>query len=248
MVTPGSRGYPANLAGLPDAPARLFVRGTLEPSDARAVAVVGTRRASAAGLALARRLAAGLAGAGVTVVSGLARGIDASAHRGALDAGGRTIAVLGSGLMHVYPPEHAGLAHEVARSGAVVSQWPPWAPPSKEQLRRRNAVSSGLALATVIVEAPARSGARMQGRLAREQGRALLLADPLVTAEAWARALLEAGEAVAVRNAGDVLRALACCTPAEPALRQLALDLSSAGPGGGLASDGAGGPGAQARP
>ncbi len=142
------------------------------------------------------------------VVSGLARGIDAAAHAGALSAGGRTIAVLGSGLACVYPPEHLELAAEIAVAGAVVSQWWPWTPPAPEQFRRRNAVSSGLALATVVVEASARSGARLQARLARSQGRLLCVSEAVAASEDWARVLVSASSAVVVRGAEDVLGAL----------------------------------------
>lgn len=207
-VAKGEGAYPANLACVGDAPPWLFVLGTLLPGDSRAVSLVGTRRASPGGLRLARTMSAELAEAGMTVVSGLARGIDAAAHRGALAAGGRTVAVLGSGLCCVYPPQHGDLATEVAGSGAVVSQWWPWMPPSAEQFRRRNAVTSGLALATVVIEASARSGARIQGRLALSQGRLLLLAEALVIGEPWARALVEKGSAQVVGSAEDVLGAL----------------------------------------
>lgn len=208
VVCLGEAAYPVNLAEIEGAPPCLFVRGTLLPGDSCAVSVVGNRRASVAGVRLARTVAAELAEAGVTVVSGLARGIDAAAHTGALAAGGRTIAVLGSGLGCVYPPEHLNLASEVSGSGAVVSQWWPWSPPAPDQFRRRNAVSSGMSLATLVVEATARSGARLQGRLARQQGRVLLLAEALVRVEPWARALVEGGSALAVTGAGDVLDAL----------------------------------------
>lgn len=209
MIVRGSAAYPVNLDLVAQAPPALFIRGKLLGGDALAVSVVGTRRASPAGLALAARLAAELAQAGVTVVSGLARGIDAAAHLGALAAGGRTVAVLGSGLDHLYPPEHAALAAAVCISGALVSQWWPWAPPAASQFRERNAVSSGLALATVVVEASARSGARLQGRLALEQGRLLLLSQLVVRSEAWAAGLVASGAAGEVDGAGAVLQALA---------------------------------------
>ncbi len=208
VILLGSAEYPSNLGTVAGAPAVLFVRGSLVAGDALAVSVVGTRRASASGLEVAGLLAAELAEAGVTVVSGLARGIDAAAHRGALSAGGRTIGVLGSGLSCVYPPEHSALASDVAGSGALMSQWWPWTLPAPEQFRQRNAVSSGLALATVVVEASARSGARLQSRLAREQGRLLMMSSLVVDAEAWARSLVESGSALAVGGAEDVLEAL----------------------------------------
>jgi DNA processing protein len=208
VVVLGSPGYPSNLGRVAGAPAVLFVRESLVAGDALAVSVVGTRRPSGVGLSLAELLAAELAEAGVTVVSGLARGIDTAAHRGALSAGGRTIGVLGSGLWCVYPPEHSELASEVATSGALVSQWWPWTPPAPEQFRRRNAVSSGLALGTVVVEASARSGARLQARLALEQGRLLMLSSLVVDAEVWARSLVDSGSALAIGGTHDVLGAL----------------------------------------
>jgi DNA processing protein len=117
--------YPRLLKEIPDPPGVLFVRGQLQPTDAMAIAIVGTRHATQYGLAQAQRLAAGLSRAGLTIVSGLARGIDAAAHRGALSAGGRTIAVLGGGVLEIYPPEHDGLAREVMEHGAVLSESPP---------------------------------------------------------------------------------------------------------------------------
>ncbi|MGH9065073.1 MAG: DNA-processing protein DprA [Acidimicrobiales bacterium] len=213
MVADGDAAYPANLAGLHGRPPVLFVRGRLDPADVASVAVIGTRQATPLGRDWARRAAADLAGAGWTVVSGLARGIDAEAHRGAIDAGGRTLAVLGSGLDVVYPPEHAGLAAEVARAGATISQWWPWAPPAPHRFRRRNALCAGLARATLVVEAGARSGARLQARLARGQGRPVLLAARLAAAEPWARDLVEADAASVVAGAGDVVAMLGGLCP-----------------------------------
>src|SRR6185503_18647718 len=117
--------YPKALRTIPDPPGVLFVRGEIRPSDGIAVAIVGTRHATQYGLAQAERLATGLARCGYTIVSGLARGIDAAAHRGALKAGGRTLAVLGSGVLNIYPPEHESLAAEIAGHGAIVSENPP---------------------------------------------------------------------------------------------------------------------------
>jgi DNA processing protein len=180
--------YPANLHLLADAPP-LHCRGELRPEDVRSVAVVGTRSPSPEGLSQARRLAARLGREGVTVVSGLARGIDTAAHTASLDAGGRSIAVLGCGIDRVYPPENAELAERLVVQGAVVSQHPPHTPPSAAALRSRNAVIAGLALATVVAEAGPTSGARIAARWTLALGRPLLLTE-LVAAEPWAAGLL----------------------------------------------------------
>ena len=164
-------GYPKPLREIHDPPGVLFLKGTLLPVDALAIAIVGTRHATAYGLQQAERLAGGLARAGYTVVSGLARGIDAAAHRGALAAGGRTLAVLGSGLSEIYPPEHAGLAVEIAASGAVLGEQPPRMPPLAGAFPQRNRIISGLSLGTIVVEADKTSGSLITARMATEQGR-----------------------------------------------------------------------------
>ena len=163
--------YPDRLREIPDPPGVLFVRGALAPQDGLAVAIVGTRHATHYGLAQAERLAGGLARAGYTIISGLARGIDAAAHRGALAAGGRTVAVLGSGVLSVYPPEHLELAHEVSQRGAVMSENPPRSPPLAGAFPQRNRIITGLSLGVVVVEASERSGALISARHAMEQGR-----------------------------------------------------------------------------
>lgn len=138
--------YPRVLREIHDPPGILFLRGDLQPADAIAIAIVGARHATHYGLTQAERLAGSLARAGITIVSGLARGIDGAAHRGALAAGGRTLAVLGSGLLNLYPPEHAELAQDVARSGAVISESPPRSPPLSGAFPQRNRIISGLSL------------------------------------------------------------------------------------------------------
>jgi len=163
--------YPALLREIHDPPGVLFVRGELLPQDGLAVAVVGTRHATQYGLRQAERLAGGLARAGLTIVSGLARGIDAAAHRAALAAGGRTIAVLGCGVLEIYPPEHAELACEVARQGALVSESPPRMKPMSGLFPQRNRVITGMCLGVVVVEAAERSGALVSARHSMEQGR-----------------------------------------------------------------------------
>jgi DNA processing protein len=171
VLLPSRADYPRLLKEIPDPPGVMFARGAIEPADAMAVGIVGTRRATHYGKQTAERLAAGLARAGVTVVSGLARGIDAAAHRGALAAGGRTIAVLASGVLNVFPPEHEELAHQVAAHGAVISEAAPTMPPLSGMFPQRNRIISGLSLGVIIVEAADRSGALITARHAMEQGR-----------------------------------------------------------------------------
>ena len=163
--------YPARLAEIYDPPPVLYIRGKLEPGDERSVAVVGTRASSGYGLEMATRLAGGLAANGVTVVSGLAVGIDAAAHRASLDAGGRTIAGVGSGLDQVYPAKHADLARKIAESGAVISEYPPGVRPHARNFPRGNRILSGLTLGTLVVEAGFRSGALLTVTHALEQNR-----------------------------------------------------------------------------
>ena len=169
-LEPSDTGYPRLLSPL-GSPPTLHVRGRLTDGDALAVAIVGSRRATDYGTYVAALLAGDLAARGVTIVSGLARGIDTAAHRGALQRGGRTIAVLGSGLDVVYPPENAELAREIARNGALISQFGAGTPPLRGHFPARNAVIAGLALGVVVVEAAERSGALITARLAAEIGR-----------------------------------------------------------------------------
>ena len=163
--------YPEALRNIPDPPLVLYVRGELKDDDALAIGIVGMRRASFYGKKQARRLAAGLASYGFTIVSGLARGIDTAAHEGALEAGGRTIAVLGTGLGTIYPPENTELYMRITESGAVVSEFPMLLPTSAGNFPRRNRIISGMSLGTVVVEAGERSGALITARHAMEQNR-----------------------------------------------------------------------------
>jgi DNA processing protein len=174
-VSLGDVRYPFLLAAIPDPPPVLWVRGSVPVLARPAVAIVGSRAATAYGLAMARRLAWDLAAAGTVVVSGLARGVDSAAHAGAIGARGCTIAVLGSGLDRVYPPEHRDLAAEIVRDGAVVSEFPPGVPPLKHHFPLRNRLISGLASAVVVVEAPLKSGALITASSALEQGRDVLV-------------------------------------------------------------------------
>lgn len=164
-------GYPPMLAEIYDPPLVLFARGTLHTADNTAIGIVGTRNPSAYGARMAERLGAELAARGITVVSGLALGVDAAAHRGALEAGGRTLAVLGCGVDHVYPAENAELMHKITHSGAVLSPFAMGVKPSRGHFPYRNRIISGLSLGTVVVEAPPGSGSLITARNAAEQGR-----------------------------------------------------------------------------
>jgi DNA processing protein len=185
----------------------IWVRGTISALSApRMVAVVGARAASRQGLEIAALLSRGLAGAGVTVVSGLARGVDTAAHRAALDAGGRSVAVLGSGLDRVYPPEHEGLARRLEEEGAAASEFPPGSPPMAYHFPLRNRLISGLSAATVVVEASEKSGSLITAGAALEQGRDVMaVPGPVSTGRhRGAHALLRDGASL-VESAEDIL-------------------------------------------
>lgn len=199
--------YPAQLLTVHQRPPFLMMKGQQNDSDARSVAVVGTRKASSQGVESATRFARDLAHAGVPVVSGLAAGIDTAAHSGALSAGGRTVAVIGTGLRRSYPKENSQLQDRISRVGLVISQFLPDAPPTKVSFPMRNAVMSGYSAATVVVEAPYRSGARMQARLALEHGRRVFLPEPLLE-NSWARNYAERPNTIVVRSVDDVLNHL----------------------------------------
>lgn len=199
--------YPANLRLIFNLPPFLTYRGALHPDDARSVAVVGTREASEEGLDRARRLATQLAEANVTVLSGLARGIDTAAHQAALAVSGRAIAVMGTGIRTVYPLENRDLAKRIAASGALVSQFWPDSPPRTDTFPRRNIVMSGMGQGTVVVEASATSGAKMQARYALEHGKRVFLLSSLVRERSWARRYLDRG-AIEVDDVDDIVRLL----------------------------------------
>jgi DNA processing protein len=171
IIPRGDAEYPPSLENIPDPPSLLYVKGTLEPRDQLAISLVGSRHCTPYGARMAERLASGLARTGFTVVSGLARGIDAAAHRGALKAGGRTIGVLANGLGSIYPPEHEELAHAVCASGALISEMPMEQNPLAGLFNQRNRVISGLSLGVVIVEATPRSGSLATARHAVDQNR-----------------------------------------------------------------------------
>ncbi|GIJ27018.1 hypothetical protein Vqi01_21800 [Micromonospora qiuiae] len=198
--------YPAQLLGIREMPPLLFSRGDLRVHD-RAVAVVGSRKASRDGLRIARACATTLAGRGVTVVSGLASGIDTAAHTAALEAGGRTVAVVGTGIRRYYPTDNRRLQDHIADVGLVISQFWPDAPPSRQSFPMRNAVMSGYAVATVVVEAGETSGARVQARLALQHGRPVVLTSQVMQCD-WARAFAEKPGVYVVHGTAQLLEAV----------------------------------------
>jgi DNA processing protein len=207
MVSVLDPGYPANLRMVHQRPPVLFLRGTADGRDATAVAIVGTRQPSARSLDQARQLATGLATRGIPVVSGLAAGIDTAAHTATLAAGARTVAVIGTGIDRVYPPPNTALQEEIAARGLVISQFLPGSPPTKASFPMRNAVMSGYTLATVVVEAAARSGSRIQARLALEHGRHVFLMRTLLEHD-WARDYAQRPGVTVIDTAADVFAAL----------------------------------------
>jgi len=171
VITPGSEDFPELLARIPDPPAELHVAGDAEALHLPAIAIVGSRNPTEGGRRNAYAFARHLSRAGFCIVSGLAFGIDTAAHRGALDGGGKTVAVLGHGIDRIYPPQNLELAKEITAGGAVCTEFPPGCPPRRENFPQRNRLISGLALGTLVVEAAKRSGSLISARLAGEQGR-----------------------------------------------------------------------------
>jgi len=167
----GDPDYPASLKEICDPPSVLYIKGTLEPRDLMSVAIVGSRQCSHYGISIAQKFARQLAAAGVTVISGLARGIDGAAHRGALAGGGRTIAVCAPGLAHLYPPDHRDLAGEIIQHGALITESPFHRSAQRGLFPQRNRIISGLAIGVLIVEATRTSGSLHTARHAMEQGR-----------------------------------------------------------------------------
>jgi DNA processing protein len=197
--------YPVGLRAIHQAPPVLFARGKLIARDP-AVSVVGSRKASDRGLAMAASIARALVGRGISVIAGLALGIDTAAHRAALAAGGRTVAVVGTGINRVYPAENRELQEEIAGRGLLLSQCWPDAPAQKHTFLMRNATMSGYGLATVVVEAGERSGARVQARMAVEHGRPVILTELVVERNEWARALVSRPGVHVADSPASVLR------------------------------------------
>lgn len=229
LVTRSDAEYPDNLSHIHDPPPFLYVRGRFQPEDRLAIALVGARAASAYGRGVVKELARGLALHGVTVVSGLARGIDAEAHRAALEAGGRTLAVLGSGLDVIYPREHHTLAQEMSRHGAVVSEFSLASRPEAGHFPYRNRVISGLTLGTVVVEASEKSGSLITARCALEQNREVFAVPGNITAgrSRGPHQLIQQG-AKLVENVDDILSEIApALPPGLPLASQTAQDESA---------------------
>ncbi|MCI0520893.1 MAG: DNA-processing protein DprA [Chloroflexi bacterium] len=201
--------YPRRLKEIDQPPPVLYVRGQVSDEDDWAVAVVGTRRITAYGRQVAEEVAGLLARSGVTVVSGLARGVDAVAHLAALNAGRRTIAVLGNGLDQIYPPEHRAMAEKIVHQGALISDYAPGTPPDKVNFPPRNRIISGLALAVVVIEAGERSGALITAQFAAEQGREVFAVPGSITApqSAGCNRLIQQG-ARPLLDTREVLQAL----------------------------------------
>ncbi len=209
IITMADPAYPESLRETPDPPLYLYIRGALKPEDSNAVAMVGTRRPTPYGKRITYRCAGELASAGYTIVSGMARGIDTESHRGALAAGGRTIAVLGCGIDVVYPPENSALMEQIIRNGAVVTENPFGTQPESGYFPARNRIISGLSRGTVIIEASEDSGSLITARYTREQNR-MLFAVPGNIGAATSKGtnnLIKEG-ATLIENADDVLTGL----------------------------------------
>lgn len=214
LLALGDPGYPAALATIGNAPPLLYYRGKLTDADTRAVGIVGSRQCTAYGRRMAERIATGLARAGWTVVSGLARGIDGVAHRAALAAGGRTIAVLAGGLSEIYPPEHADLAREIESAGCILTETPMTVEPLPGMFPARNRIISALSRGVVVVEAPERSGALITATHAVEQGREVFAVPGNADSDGSQGTLkLIRQGARLVRSADDILEDLAGISP-----------------------------------
>lgn len=206
VISPDDSGYPVNLKELKDCPRNLYVAGSFLPGDEKAVAIIGSRRMSDYGRKIAWEFSHFLAGSGVTIVSGLARGVDTVAHKAAIYAGGRTVAVLGSGIDIVYPYENGFLAQEIARKGAVVTEFPPGTHPLAKNFLTRNRIISGLSLATLVIEGARRSGTLSISNWAANQGRDVYAVPGRVDSplSALPNYLIENG-AIPVTNPKDLL-------------------------------------------
>jgi len=224
LLTQDDPRFPPRLKEIPYPPPYLFIRGALEPEDAQAVALVGTRGASYYGLKACRSLAGALAARGWRVVSGLARGIDTAAHQGALESGGRTLAVLGCGLDVVYPPENKKLYQQIPEQGALISEFPLGAPPEAKNFPIRNRLISGLSWAVVVVEAGTQSGTHITVQYALDQGREVMaVPGPINSPNSIGPHRLIQQGAKLVHEVGDILQELPRMAGKRPAFRQVAV-------------------------
>lgn len=216
-VAKGDPRYPARLTTIDDAPSLVYLKGEPKPQDANAIGIVGSRACSAYGKRVTERIAGDLARAGWTVISGLARGIDGVAHRAALDAGGRTVAVLAGGLSKIYPPEHADLADAVAKQGWLITETPMSVAPQPGMFPARNRIISALSRGVVVIEANAKSGALITVTHAAEQGREVFAVPGQVDSEpsAGCHELIRKGVRL-VRNAADILEDIRGIAPPDP--------------------------------
>lgn len=214
LITVWDDRYPELLRQIYDPPTFIWVRGDLREVDQRAIAIIGTRRATDYGRRIAHDFASELAGRGFTIVSGMAYGIDAAAHRGAMAAGGRTIAVLGSGVDRIYPAEHLNLANQIIEHGALISEFPLGAAPDAPNFPRRNRIVSGLTLGVLVVEAHEKGGALITARLAIEQNREVFAIPGSLYSAAGAgcNRLIQRGHAKLVLNVDDIISELGVMT------------------------------------
>jgi DNA processing protein len=219
--------YPARLREIHQAPPFLFAAGTVLTDD-RAISVVGSREASPRGLQLAGEIASALAGDGITVLAGLAAGIDAAGHRAALAAGGRTVAIIGTGITRYYPAANKDLQDEIARRGLVLSQFWPDGAPAGYNFLMRNAVMSGYGRATVVVEAGEHSGTRAQARMAVEHGRPVILTEQVVASTEWAKSLVDRPRVYRAATAADVLSFVHEILESDTSVDRLVTDLLTA--------------------
>lgn len=230
LVTVLDADYPANLRLVPNLPPFLFYKGALEKRDARSAAVVGTRGATPDGMKRAARMARGLVDHDVVVFSGLAKGIDTAAHTATLDAGGRTVAVMGTGIAGpYYPPPNRPLAERILKEGgALLSQFWPTSSAATWTFPRRNVVTSGCTLGSIVIEAGPTSGAKMQARIAHEHGKQVFLIKSLATVQPWAAKMIAERKAIEVSELEDVLSRLPTAARANAAGQQR-LQLALAG-------------------
>jgi len=225
LIAYTSPNYPKRLLELPDHPILLYVKGELKACDQHSIAVVGTRQAGIYGMEMAEKISQDLAGLGFTVVSGLARGIDTAAHRGALRKG-RTLAVIGSGLNDIYPQENLALSQTIVQEGALISEFPMATPPDRQNFPQRNRIVSGLTLGTLLIEAPLKSGAMLTMERALDQGKKLFALPGRADNENFRgnHHLIKQGQALLIECAGDIAELFSdlfnICGSARPKLQK----------------------------